>query len=187
VRTICNLRRDERGAVIVEFALLLPVFMLLILGVFTGAQAYNQKLTLVAAAREGARFGATLAVTPVNSACALGATGTNADMENWLRCVEKAVVQASTGELNDGTANRVICVAYVNPNGGSIPDDTTASATWGSGSADSFSPTTPCTNTSLPTDREVQIVVQRSGKIQGGFFSIPLTLKGSSINLFERA
>src|SRR5712691_4500636 len=50
----------ERGAAMVEFALLLPVFMMLVMGAFSGAIAYNQKLDLAHAAREGARYGATL-------------------------------------------------------------------------------------------------------------------------------
>ena len=41
----------ERGAALVEFALILPVFMILVLGTFTGAIAYNQKLDLAHAAR----------------------------------------------------------------------------------------------------------------------------------------
>ena len=45
----------ERGAALVEFTLILPVFMMMVLGTFTGAIAYNQKLDLAHAAREGAR------------------------------------------------------------------------------------------------------------------------------------
>src|SRR5207253_7197551 len=50
----------ERGAALVEFALILPVFMMLVLGTFTGAIAYNQKADLSHAANEGARYGGTL-------------------------------------------------------------------------------------------------------------------------------
>ena len=56
-------KREESGAALVEFALLLPVFMALILGMFSGGIAYNQKLDLTHATREGARYGATVAVT----------------------------------------------------------------------------------------------------------------------------
>ena len=33
----------ERGAALVEFALILPVFMMLVLGMFSGGIAYNHK------------------------------------------------------------------------------------------------------------------------------------------------
>jgi Flp pilus assembly protein TadG len=52
-------RRDERGTALVEFALLLPVFVMLLLGLLTGANAYNLKGQLVHASREAARYGAT--------------------------------------------------------------------------------------------------------------------------------
>jgi Flp pilus assembly protein TadG len=33
--------RTERGAALVEFAIILPVFMIIVLGMFSGAVAYN--------------------------------------------------------------------------------------------------------------------------------------------------
>jgi Flp pilus assembly protein TadG len=45
----------ERGAVIVEFALLLPIFLLLILGILEFGRLYNIQSTLSGAAREGVR------------------------------------------------------------------------------------------------------------------------------------
>src|SRR5690242_4385510 len=81
-------RRDHRGAAMVEFALLLPVFAMLVFGAFSGAQAYNQKLTLVAAAREASRYGATLPIDATSTAaddCNLPKT-----MTTWLNCVEQS-------------------------------------------------------------------------------------------------
>lgn len=50
----------ERGTAAVEFALLMPLLLLLVLGVIDFGRAFNAKLTVTHAAREGAR---TLAVT----------------------------------------------------------------------------------------------------------------------------
>ena len=47
--------RRERGAVAVELALLLPVLVLLIFGIVQFGQAYNAKVSLTGAVREGAR------------------------------------------------------------------------------------------------------------------------------------
>ena len=52
--------RGESGANAVEFALVLPILLMLVFGVLWGGMAYNQQLTLTQAAREGARFAATL-------------------------------------------------------------------------------------------------------------------------------
>lgn len=47
--------RSERGAVAVEFALLLPILMMLLLGIVEFGLAYNAQITITNAAREGAR------------------------------------------------------------------------------------------------------------------------------------
>ena len=45
----------DRGAVAVEFALLVPVLVLLLLGIMEFGRAYNAQVTLTNAAREGVR------------------------------------------------------------------------------------------------------------------------------------
>ena len=47
--------RGDRGAAAVEFALILPVFLLLVLGMIEFARAYNVQISVTNAAREGAR------------------------------------------------------------------------------------------------------------------------------------
>ena len=43
----------------VEFALIMPVFLIIIFGGITASMAYQDRSELVQAVREGARFGAT--------------------------------------------------------------------------------------------------------------------------------
>ena len=50
-----RIRRDDRGAVMVEFAIVLPVLMLILLGIIEFGRAYNAQVSIQAAAREGAR------------------------------------------------------------------------------------------------------------------------------------
>jgi Flp pilus assembly protein TadG len=70
----------ERGAAAVEFALVAPVLILLLLGIMEFSKVYNSQSTLSAAAREGARVMAltndrTAATTAVrNAATGLGVT-----------------------------------------------------------------------------------------------------------------
>lgn len=49
-------RGKEKGAVAVEFALVLPVFLLLVLGIFEFGRAFNIQVSLSQAARESARY-----------------------------------------------------------------------------------------------------------------------------------
>lgn len=46
---------SERGAVAVEFAIILPVLLALVLGIMEFGRAYNTQISLTNAAREGVR------------------------------------------------------------------------------------------------------------------------------------
>jgi Flp pilus assembly protein TadG len=48
--------RDERGAAAVEFALVLPILILLLFGIIEFSRVWNLKQTLTDAAREGTRI-----------------------------------------------------------------------------------------------------------------------------------
>lgn len=48
-------RNDEKGAVMVEFAIIVPVLLMLVIGIIQFGQAYNIQISIQAAAREGAR------------------------------------------------------------------------------------------------------------------------------------
>jgi Flp pilus assembly protein TadG len=54
----------EQGAVAVEFALVLPLLMALLVGIITAGLSYNKMLGVADGVREGARFGATASNTP---------------------------------------------------------------------------------------------------------------------------
>lgn len=63
-------KRGERGQGLVEFAFLLPVFMLLLLGMLEFGFVFDQNLTLEYATREGARVGSALANDGGPTGCA---------------------------------------------------------------------------------------------------------------------
>ena len=48
----------EKGAVAVEFALVLPIFLVLVLGIFEFGRGFNIQVSLSEAARESARYAA---------------------------------------------------------------------------------------------------------------------------------
>jgi Flp pilus assembly pilin Flp len=55
MRKACG-RRDDRGAALVEFAVVLPLLMVLIFGVVQFGMLFNRQQGVHAAAREGARI-----------------------------------------------------------------------------------------------------------------------------------
>jgi len=97
--------RDECGTSMVQFALILPLFMMLVLGMLTGGASYNRQLGLTHAALEGARYGATLPVaTPGASFVAAPCGG-----QTWAAAVQSTVVGRSAGAL----ACDQVCAALV--------------------------------------------------------------------------
>jgi Flp pilus assembly protein TadG len=67
-------RREERGAATVEFAIVLPLLVLFVFGIIEFGRAYNARIVLTSAVREGAR------------AAAVGGTAiTAADIEQRTR------------------------------------------------------------------------------------------------------
>lgn len=81
--------RDEGGANAVEFALVLPVLVMLVFGVLWGGLALNSQVALNQSAREAARFGATLPEI-----------GTSA----WFDDVEARLLETLEVQLTSGTA-----------------------------------------------------------------------------------
>lgn len=173
----------EAGATLVEFALLFPVFMMLVLGMITGGIAYNQKLTMTGAARETSRYAATL---PISPAC--GSTGAT-DLDKWLHCVANVAVQTSADELPASAPGRSICVAYVKPSAlaSSFPGDFSRRIEL---TASNTGTTTNGTCANAPASsiahRHVQVVMQRDSEIQALFFTYPVSLTATSVTRFER-
>ena len=58
MRKIRSIIKEESGQSIVEFALVLPVLMLIVVGIVEFGWLFNGKITLTSAAREGARVAA---------------------------------------------------------------------------------------------------------------------------------
>ena len=84
------LRRREKGQTMVEFALLLPVFLMLVLGVVDISRAFFALQSISAASREGARTGiltnsnnAQVNAAVNNYLAAANLPGCNAAGANW--------------------------------------------------------------------------------------------------------
>jgi len=78
---------DDRGAVVVEFALVLPVLMVLLLGMVSGATAWNQSQSLGQGARVAGRYASTLPLVAPE------------DMDDWLDDIADRAISSSEGNL----------------------------------------------------------------------------------------
>src|SRR5207248_1695477 len=106
--------KHERGAAVVEFAIVLPILVALVLGVFSAGLTYNRKNSMANGAREASRYGATLPVANYPNLTA------------WLGAVANVVQKNASGDLDASAPGLRICVSYVHP-AGSLTNDTTLS------------------------------------------------------------
>ena len=89
-------RHSEAGASAVEFALVVPLLVMLLLGVTTAGMGMNNALGTTDAVREGSRYGATTATSPAPTGYA-----------NWSAAVQAKTVGLSAGSL---TSTNQVCV-----------------------------------------------------------------------------
>jgi Flp pilus assembly protein TadG len=156
----------ERGAALVEFVLLVPLFLILTLGMVSAGIVYNQKLDLTHAAREGARYGATIPQNQCNPT-------TNCGGDTWAQLVQSVVVQRSDGDVT--TAQ--VCVALVSgstgtPVGASYTTKSDGTNCYNDGNSD--------------TGTRVQVrIVHTNDSINAAFFTVPVTLTSNATAHFE--
>ncbi len=114
-------RRDRRGQSLVEFALVLPIFIMLLAGMVDFGLGLYSNLTIINAAREGARLGtitkddssnltsfASVVVTPIvarTQAMAAGLSPT--DLNVTFRCYHGGALQATYEAVGTGAIAQV--------------------------------------------------------------------------------
>lgn len=163
--------RDERGAALVEMALIFPLFFMLLLGTISSAIAYGQSSSITNATREASRFGATLTV--------------EGDLSAWLASVATAAEGAAIGDVDVMKDGHSVCVAYVYPDGTETEDKTLSLTVDKTGAVEAK---TECYSDGRPNnERRVQVVILRPAKIETGFWSNDITLSARAAGIFERA
>jgi Flp pilus assembly protein TadG len=109
MRKLFQLRRDERGAGAVEFALSVPILVTLIYGIFEFSQLYEANAGMQHALGEGARF-ATLCIPTAN--------GCNPETNDDIKAKINAKLFGPVGgtfnvqDVVDGTNNKTLTVTY---------------------------------------------------------------------------
>jgi len=166
--------KREGGASLVEFALLLPVFSLLLFGMITGGITLTRQNSVENAVREATRFGA---VNPL---------GSPVNVEMYLGEVLDQAQAAATGDLSDGTPGKTLCAAFVDEDG--VITQTIEDASGARTTATDSPPTSP---TSLcfddgRSDERVQVTAQRESDIDGVIYAQTVTLTSRSVTRYER-
>ena len=137
-------RRDESGAALVEFALVLPLLVMLVFGIVSAGLAYGDHLALNNAVREGARLGS--------------AIDYESDPSGWATTVRDRVKQVY---LNDSAtlADADICVSLEDDAGVTLASTSGSSCGTAPGSPDDVAPGTCVVKVWAEKARTIETVV----------------------------
>jgi len=171
-RAIRRRRQGDRGAAVVELAIVMPVIMILLLGMVSGASSWNQSQSIGHGGQVAARWASTVPLPAVAT-----------DMDDWLDDVIDQAIAGSTSTMDADDPGRAICVAFVDPRGAAA--DQTYSRRMNAAGVRTDA-TTECFSDGQPsTERRVQVVMQRSSYIEIGFLRQPLTLTRQVVFRYE--
>lgn len=106
--------RDDRGASLIEMALVLPLLVVLLLGIFATARGWQVHNVLDHAAREAARYGAALDTWDANAAqgvaeAEIGAASVPTGSLTW--CVEQGATPCGNAAIT-GTEQVAVEITY---------------------------------------------------------------------------
>ncbi|PTT65862.1 TadE/TadG family type IV pilus assembly protein [Arthrobacter sp. HMWF013] len=104
----------EAGAVAVEFALILPIFMGLVLGIAEFGRAFNIQVSLTEAAREASRYAAIHCAESTYTASAAQNAGVDAAPSVGLTTANINISYSGSGTCSSGN-NAVVTVNYTTP------------------------------------------------------------------------
>jgi Flp pilus assembly protein TadG len=171
-RSALNASRPDEGAAAVEFALLLPIFVMLVFGSLSSGIAYWKHISDVQAGRDAARYGSTLPFVDGGTATTCGDAGIS--VTTWLTCVRDVAISesASWNTVADiGTDSGYVCVAYIKSDtAGATGTVLTTNLVAGTNGGDPPLPTAGGTGSTGGCfldnrhDNRVQVVIGRDGQ-----------------------
>jgi len=103
---------DQRGATAVEFAFILPLLIMLVLGIAEFGRAFQVQGTLSAAAREGVR---TMALQNDPAAARTAVRNAAASLDPGVTDAQIAITPASCPEVDGGSTNVRLTISYPMP------------------------------------------------------------------------
>jgi hypothetical protein len=155
--------KADRGAAIIEMAIVFPLLIVLLVGTITAGMAYGRSNSVQNASREASRFAATLP-GPIDTA--------------WLQTVRDVARSAAIGDLAPTVPGQFICVAYVDGVSNTRLTDT--------GGVEATA-NTPCFNDGRPANEaRIQVVTSRLARIEAVFFGFDVTLRSEAAARYER-
>src|SRR5918997_4133311 len=109
---MCEGLRKERGATAVEFAMIVPLLIALVIGIAEFCRAFQVQGTLSAAAREGVRL---MALQNDPAAARAAVRNASASLDPAVTDAQIAITPASCPTLDAGTTSVRLTISYPMP------------------------------------------------------------------------
>ena len=164
-------RGDDRGASAVEFALILPLFVMLVFGTISAGFLFETWLSVTQASRETSRYAATY---PIPESTVTPGT---LDLNTWFTNVKNVAV--STAGIDESKPSTyLICIRFHNE--GTSP--ATEQRTFGTlGTVPS---TTPCTGSTM-AENKVEVLIARDADLSIVLWSGDIHVEGKNTSRYE--
>lgn len=111
--------KSQRGQALVEFALILPILLAVIIGVFDFGAAYNQKNDQNFLVNQAARYASVNACTPCSSGQSIAAyvktTADTSHLRSGVTHITFCLPPLSGGGTNDGSVGMPLQVTVTSP------------------------------------------------------------------------
>lgn len=173
--------RSERGAAAVEFALVLPMLVMLLFGIVTSGLAYSESIGVTNAVREGARLGSTTDACGATPPAGCTATASS----DWADAVIQRVRQT---QFDDPGTETKVCVQLWKVGTGAVANTGKCSPT--SGGPSISVPTTATARPAVPTGAPgtcfVRVVAARPFTINIGIYQWDEVHVSATATRFER-
>ncbi|HKE51341.1 MAG TPA: TadE/TadG family type IV pilus assembly protein [Actinomycetes bacterium] len=181
----------DRGAAAVEFALLIPIFVMLTFGMLSAGLAFWHNIALTQGARDAARLGATYPI---------GTETNEKPMPDWLQMVANTAAAEAGWDITGGTdpdnldagdldgsgENGFVCAAFVAGTVSGSSGLASDSLYFGrAGNLPSGVSSTQCYSDGRAEDR-VQVRIHREAGFNAIFVSTTWDLNSRSSILYER-
>lgn len=155
------LRVDERGAVLAEFSLVVPLLLMMLLGIISAGVALDRNQAMTYSAREASRFGATLPVVTTTAA--------------WLDSVASVAAHSANGNLDSNVPGRSLCIALIRGTSVNRRLENASGIVYDEA---------PCFSDGFSHSR-VQVIARRETEFGAVFFSSTLTLNRRTTSRYE--
>ncbi|MEI7745746.1 MAG: TadE family protein, partial [Chloroflexota bacterium] len=101
------MRRRQDGQSIVEFALILPAFLIILLGLLEFGLAFDHLISISYATREGARVGAALVNGGGTAGCGSGQSPSASTVDPLIIAAVERVLTSSGSQVNIADVSQI--------------------------------------------------------------------------------